>query len=265
MRKSSASRTSPGRIATLCLAAAVFVLCCSSVSAGAPDARVPVLVYHRLGPRHLDSMTVTTPVFQEQMSLIKERGYHVIPMRELIDFMQKTGPAPLPKSVVLTADDGHGSIFQDMYPVVKQYQFTVTLFIYPSAISNARWAMTWGQLQTLQNSGLFDVQSHTYWHPNFRNEKERRALADYRKFADWQLLRSKEVLEEKLHKNVDLLAWPFGIYTPWLMSEASTDGYIAAFSIERRPVTRSERMMALPRFIVTDADRGDRFEKLLWE
>jgi len=232
---------------------------------GAADVHVPVLLYHRFGPRHLDSMTVTTPVFQEQMRLIRERGYHVIPMRELIDSLRGTGPAPPPKSVVLTADDGHGSVFQEMYPVVKEYGYPVTLFIYPSAISNARWAMTWEELQTLQDCGLFDIQSHTYWHPNFRQEQERKGPADYERFAEWQLLHSKEVLNDKLHKPVDLLAWPFGIYTPWLMSEAARDVYIAAFSIVRRPVTRRDGMMELPRFIVTVSDRGDRFARLLFQ
>ena len=254
-------------IRTLSIAAvAVAVVLCGAFFRGSPPAvRVPVLVYHRLGPLRLDSMTVTTPVFQEQMKLIHDGGYHVIPIRELIDYLRGTGPAPPPKSVVLTADDGHHSIFEDMYPVAKEYNFPVALFIYPSAISNARWAMTWEELQTLQDSGLFDIQSHTYWHPNFRKEKERRSPADYAKFVDWQLLHSKEVLENRLGKPIDLVAWPFGIYTPWLMSEAAKCGYIAAFSIERRPVTRSDNMMALPRFMVTDGDRGHRFEELLQE
>ena len=47
------------------------------------------------------------------------------------------------------------------------------------------------------------------------------------------------------------------------MQRATAVGYVAAFSIERRPVTRAENRMALPRYIVTDADRGARFEVLL--
>ena len=47
------------------------------------------------------------------------------------------------------------------------------------------------------------------------------------------------------------------------MGWAQAAGYVAAFSIDRRPVTRSENVMALPRSIVTDADRGARFEALL--
>jgi hypothetical protein len=62
---------------------------------------------------------------------------------------------------------------------------------------------------------------------------------------------------------VDLLAWPFGIYDAELMQWAQAAGYVAAFSIERRPVTRTEKLMALPRYLVVDADRGTRFEALL--
>jgi len=32
---------------------------------------------------------------------------------------------------------------------------------------------------------------------------------------------------------VDLLAWPFGIFDPWLMAKAAEAGYTAAFTIER--------------------------------
>jgi Polysaccharide deacetylase len=49
----------------------------------------------------------------------------------------------------------------------------VTLFVYPSAVSNAAYALTWEQLRELQATGLVDIQSHTYWHPNFREEKRR--------------------------------------------------------------------------------------------
>lgn len=245
-------------------ALALFVLCCSLIAGDATDVHVPVLLYHRLGPRP-GSTTVTTSVFREQMKLIRDRGYHVIRLRELIDYLVGKGPPPSPKSVVLTADDGHGSIYSDMYPIVKEYTFPVTLFIYPSAISRARWAMTWDELRTLQDSGLFDIQSHTYWHPNFQHEKEGKSPADYSKFVDWQFRRSKDVLTDKLQKPVDLLAWPFGIYDQWLMTEAAKDGYIAAFTIVPHPVNRRDNMMALPRFVVTDSDRGERFVKLLSE
>ena len=243
----------------------LFLLSPPSEAAEPPPLSVPILLYHRLGPALTDDMTVTTPVVESQLKLIQERGYHVIPLKTLLATLADPA-APLPeRSVVLTADDGHKTVYTDLFPLIKKYQIPVTLFIYPSAISNpsAPYAMTWEQLAEMKASGLVDIQSHTFWHPNFKIEKKRLSPAAYEKFTQEQLVKSKAVLEQKLGGKVDLLAWPFGIYDPELMSWAQAAGYVAAFSIDRRPVTRTENVMSLPRSIVTDADRGARFEALL--
>jgi peptidoglycan/xylan/chitin deacetylase (PgdA/CDA1 family) len=172
--------------------------------------------------------------------------------------------APLPeRAVVLTADDGHRTVYSDMFPLIQRLKIPVTLFIYPSAISNADYAMTWAQLAEMKASGLVDIQSHTFWHPNFNVERKRLTPAAYEKFTQDQLLKSKAVLEQRFGEKVDLLAWPFGIRDDQLDQWAQAAGYVAAFTIERRPVTRSDKIMALPRFIVTNLDRGERFVSLL--
>jgi peptidoglycan/xylan/chitin deacetylase (PgdA/CDA1 family) len=121
--------------------------------------------------------------------------------------------------VVITVDDGHESVYTQMFPLVEQYRIPVTLFIYPSAISNASYAMTWEQLRELQGSGLFNIQSHTYWHPNFKHEKKRLTPEQYEKLVDLQLTKSKDILERQLGVHVDMLAWPFGIYDDELIKK----------------------------------------------
>lgn len=227
-----------------------------------PAAQVPILLYHRVAPTVTDSMTVSERVFEAQMALIQAGGYHVIALRSLVDAVLNKQALPL-HSIVITADDGHESIYSEMVPRWKKYGFPATLFIYPSAISNAKWAMTWPQLVELNASGLCDIQSHTYWHPNFNIEKKRLTAKAYQEFVDWQFEQSKKTLEQKLGKRIDLLAWPFGIYDDWLMDEAGQAGYRAAFTIERRSVRSSDRPMALPRFLITDSLRGAAFQKLL--
>ena len=78
-----------------------------------------------------------------------------------------------------------------------------------------------------------------------------------------QFTKSRERLEKELGVKVDLLAWPFGIFDPWLMAKAAEAGYTAAFTIERHAVTREDRPLALPRYLLTDTDRGKAFEALL--
>lgn len=226
---------------------------------------VPILVYHRFGPKVTDSMTVTNDTFAWQLRYLAEHAYRVIPLHDLVDYFRGTGSAPPAHSVVITADDGHRSVYSDMLPLVKQYGIHVTLFIYPSAISNASYAMTWPQLGELIHTGLFDVQSHTYWHPNFNKDKARLAPVRYDEMVDMQLARSRQTLESRLGIHVEYLAWPFGIHDEDLMARAGSAGYVAALSIERRPATANDPLMALPRYLMTDVDRGAVFARLLAE
>ena len=221
-----------------------------------------ILVYHRFGPLVGDSMTVTTAVFASQLKYLHDNGYTIVPLRDVVNFAAGHGELP-PRAVAITADDGHRTVFSDMKPLVERYRIPVTLFIYPSAISNASYAMTWAQLAELKATGLFSVESHSYWHPNFRIEKRRLSAEDYGKFVDSQLLKSRQVLERRLGGQVKMLSWPFGIYDDELIAAATKSGYAAAFTIERRKVSRGDNVRALPRFIVTNGDVGKRFESLL--
>ena len=221
-----------------------------------------ILLYHRFGPVVADSMTVTTAVFASQLKYLHDNRYTIVPLRDVMNFAAGHGELP-PRAVAITADDGHRTVFSDMKPLVERYRIPVTLFIYPSAISNASYAMTWEQLAELKATGLFSVESHTYWHPNFRIEKRRLSAEAYGKFVDGQLSKSRQVLERRLGGHVTMLAWPFGIYDDELIAAAAKSGYVAAFTIERHKVSRGDKLMALPRFIVANGDVGKRFESLL--
>ena len=122
--------------------ACAFLLLIRSAGAadGAASSGVPILAYHRLGAEVADSMTVKTPVFESHLKYLKDHGYTIIPLKRLVAYIAGESPAPPPGSVVITADDGHSSIYNDMFPLIKRYRVPVTLFVYPSALSNAKYA-----------------------------------------------------------------------------------------------------------------------------
>jgi hypothetical protein len=147
--------------------------------------------------------------------------------------------------------------------VIREFNVSVTVFVYPSAISNATYAMTWEQLRTLVKTGLFDVQSHSYWHPNFAIEKQRHTPAAYRAFALTQLTRSKTVLEQRLGAKADVIAWPFGVYDEELLQLGREAGYVAGVTFERRAAGVGDPVMALPRVLITEAVSRRAFAALL--
>jgi len=224
---------------------------------------VPILLYHRLGPVATDSMTVTTTLFESHLKYLKDHGYKVIPLRELTDYYLGKKQAPQPRSVVMTVDDGHISVYRDMLPLVRKYTIPVTLFIYPSAISNAPYAMTWGQLREMKETGLFDFQSHTFWHPNFKKDRKRLKPTEYENFVGMQLKKSKDKLEKELNVRVNMLAWPFGIYDDDLIHNAKEAGYVATFTMERHPANTLDNVMALPRYLITNGETGRTFATIL--
>jgi len=237
----------------------VFVISASC----AESFRVPILLYHRFGPTVADGMTITTNVFASHMKYLHDNGYTVIPLRQLVDHYRGKAPAPKPKSVVIVEDDAHKSVYSEMLPVIRKYGYPVTIFAYPSAISNAKYAMTWDQLRELKKTGLFDIQSHTYWHPNFKKERKKLSAPVLDQLVMTQLRKSKARLQTELGGNIDMLAWPFGIYDDYLIGKAGEAGYVATFTIDRRHATSSDPLMKLPRYLLVNADNGKAFVQLL--
>nr|WP_246396027.1 polysaccharide deacetylase family protein [Gluconacetobacter tumulisoli] len=231
-------------------------------AAGDMDRGIAVLAYHRFDPLHGGSTTVTTQAFERQLDWLDAHGYRVVALGTVVESLRGTTGSVLGdvvawgRTVAITVDDGHVSVYTQLYPIVRRRHVPVTLFIYPSAISHAAYALTWGQLADMTLSGLVTVQSHTYWHPNFHVERTRRTAADYRAFLDDQLVRSKAVLERRLGAPVDMLAWPFGIVDADLRAAAVRAGYRAAFAYGGGPAHRGVDPFAIPRLPMSDADQG---------
>jgi peptidoglycan/xylan/chitin deacetylase (PgdA/CDA1 family) len=222
-------------------------------TAVSPPRRVLILVYHRFATARLDSMTVRTDTFRNQLQAIEANGYRIVPLADVVRWHNGQTDAVPARAIAITIDDGHRSVFDVLRPLLATHPVPVTLFIYPSAISNASYAMTWDQLRTLGRSGGFDIQSHTYWHPNFRTERARLTPDGYRRFVAFQLSRSRERLEAETGQPVRLLAWPFGVHDEDTDQSAAREGYVAAFTLDARPVRVTDPAMALPRYLMTDA------------
>lgn len=234
-----------------CYAVFLMVIVSFSHAVFADDTiNIPILCYHNFNPTMKNSMTITPERFESQLKWLKDNGFTVIPLKEAVAYLQGKRATVPAKSVVITVDDGWKSAYTYLYPIVKKYNIPVTLFIFPEPISKGKNNLTWKELKELQQTGLFDIQGHTYWHPNFKQEKRKHSPAAYAKLVKSQLEESKKIIEDNLGTKVTLLAWPFGIYDKYLEEAAAKAGYEMAFSIDYKTANRNFRPMAQPRFMI---------------
>ena len=168
---------------------------------------VPILTYHRVGPR-VSRMVVTPSEFEQQLEYLKRNDYRVIPLADLPDFLE--GRRPLPRrAVVITFDDGHLSSYQHAFPILQKYGFPATYFLYTDFVG-AKEALSWTQIREMQKSGLIDFQLHSKTHSNLivrlPNESDQR----YRDRLDAEVRVARDVVQRNIPGKVTHYAYPFG-------------------------------------------------------
>lgn len=184
-----------------------------------------VLLYHKIDRRPELGGTWNLPFqFERQMTYLKERGYEVVPLEDLI-----TG-APYPKRVSITFDDGYEDVYSYAFPVLRQLGFPATVFLIAGYIGKENlWDVTlgrrfrhlgWDQIEEMRRFGI-TFGSHTMTHPDLT-----RIPLDA---AGYELRGSKQSLEERLGEEVRFLSYPFGRYNGEIEAVAEEAGYQVCF------------------------------------
>ncbi len=189
-----------------------------------PPRKVPILVYHIVRPSYPDDsaevrMFAQTPeVFDAQMGHLREAGYHVIPLAELVRALRLNTPLPS-KPVVITFDDGWRNQFVYGFPIVAKYHYPATFYVFTDVLGRHGF-MTWDNLHVLMDSGM-TIGSHTRTHPFLSQIHDREKL-------DQEIRGSKHILEQKLHVPIYDFAYPYGQFTDAIAQETKTAGYRSA-------------------------------------
>ena len=57
------------------------------------------------------------------------------------------------KAVLLTFDDGWESVYTDAYPVLKEFGFPFTMYLYKKYVNSGGRSMTWDQIREMMAFG----------------------------------------------------------------------------------------------------------------
>jgi len=191
---------------------------------------VPILVYHNISAQDKGKLSIASKTFHAQIKQLHADGFHALTLTDFTAFT--TGRRQLPrKSVLLTFDDGYKSFVQYARPILKDYAYGATLFVYSDFIG-AGSALSWQDLRTLSEQG-FDVQAHSKTHTNLRR-KEGESEAAYAKRIEAELAFPLTLYKKNLPRPVDALAYPYGEMDDELLAFVVKYGYGVAFTVRRQ-------------------------------
>jgi peptidoglycan/xylan/chitin deacetylase (PgdA/CDA1 family) len=207
---------------------------------------VPVLCFHQLREFRADdsayarTMITPPPVFTAQLQALRDGGYTPITAAALVDHLQFGAGLP-PGPVLLTFDDGSATHHSVALPVLTDLGFPATFFPMTVVLDKPDW-LSGDQLRDLDRAGM-TVGAHTWDHQRIDR------LTD----DQWatQLDQPRAQLAEILGHPVDLMAYPFGVWSQEALGHVATAGYRAAFQLSdpqdtAQPLLTIRRIMPPP-------------------
>jgi peptidoglycan/xylan/chitin deacetylase (PgdA/CDA1 family) len=211
------------------------------------NAEVSILGYHRFENPPRDSLAISTAMFREQMQALKDAGVTVIPMADYLAWRRGEKNIPA-RSAVITMDDGYVSCYDEAWPVLREFGYPFTMYVYTNYISAGGKSITWEQLAEMRDAGV-DIGSHSISHDNMVRPKRSKGVP----YGEWlwaELKESKDTLEAKLGIPIVTFAYPFGVHDETVMQKGLEAGYEALFTVNGQKGKHNAPPAAIGRFIV---------------
>jgi peptidoglycan/xylan/chitin deacetylase (PgdA/CDA1 family) len=205
----------------------------------------PVLIYHHVKPLLPSDdaiergLTVLPSHFEAQLRYLRTSEYHVITAGQLVRHL-RTGSSLPANPVVLSFDDGYADMFSQVYGRLLRAHMKGTFFIVPSFLGTPRY-LSWRQVEIMAAHGM-DIEAHTMTHPDLTRISPRSVR--------WQLTEARRELRARLHRVVNVLAYPYGAYSPQVVAAVARAGYQAAFTTQQGWVESSAHPLIEPRVYV---------------
>jgi len=228
------------------------------------EADVTVLIYHRFGEDEYPTTNIAVERFREQLEFLRNSDYTVIPLQQLVQSLRERKKLP-PRSVVITIDDGYRSVYDNAWPLLREYGYPFTIFLYTKATENSHWNyMTWNQVKELKDAGV-DFQNHGFAHDHMAFKPPEMDMAEYRAWIRADLAVSTRILSEELHERPRFFALPYGEYNKVLLDEVRSFGYEAILLQDPGSVSSHTDPFAIPRepILGTDWSTMEHFQMVL--
>ncbi|MDA7753274.1 polysaccharide deacetylase family protein [bacterium] len=235
---------------------------------------IPILCYHSVQESgNYEGDALKPKEFENHLKYFA--GNHsVISLKDAVASI-KNGKINAPNPVVITFDDGYEDNYNFVFPLLKKYKSHATIFVVTSFIEGniklindpCFGALSWNQIQEMDHSEFVDIGAHTDTHRILSQIGEQD--------IEQEIGLSKQKLESKLGRPVDLFAYPNGQKTDISEIAKATVkmvGFDSACATSWRSTHVAREIFTLNRIMISGDDtlgtlkakvRGD-FDYIYW-
>ena len=182
----------------------------------ADEGKIIVLMYHRITSGEATNLYERSiENLKKDFEYFKKHNINVISFNDLAE-IKVSGKMPAGNSAILTFDDGDNSWFSLVQPLLKEYRYKATFFLWVYMIGRNSF-IGWDDVEQMSYYTLeggvhpFIFGSHSFSHAYLNADRSKfQDLNEYNRFLDYEFGESKRIIEEHIPGKVEVFALPFG-------------------------------------------------------
>ena len=197
---------------------------------------IPIVALHGIEPGPYGAYELGTAEFDYLCGTLKALGYKTITLLEMLAYLDSGKKLP-EKPVIITSDDGYYSIYAYAFPILKKYNYRMTVFLATGLIGNSnedrhlnefdlgkpgipeRPMLIWPEVAAMAKYGI-EFQSHSVSHEHLGDLSSDEVY--------FELAQSKADIEGHLKRPCVFIAWPFDNYSSSMIPLLPQIGYRGA-------------------------------------
>jgi peptidoglycan/xylan/chitin deacetylase (PgdA/CDA1 family) len=210
-----------------------------------------IIVYHRFGESAFASTNIRMEQFKAHIAELQKKQYNVIPIPEIIKKLNSGEKLP-ERTVGLSIDDAHRSVYEKAWPLLREAKMPFTLFIATDVVDRqATGYMNWNEIRKLKAAGVsIGNQTKSHKHLPFISIEDTKVEVD----------KANSRILSELGSRPDLFAYPYGEYNLPVREIIVNRGFKAAFTQSSGALNANFDKFSLPRFALNERYGGiDRF------
>ena len=206
---------------------------------------VPVLCYHQIREQTAADSAGARPlicppgVLEGHLRALAEAGMQPVTSSQLEDHLELGAPLP-DKPVMVSFDDASGGQYTNALPILQRLGMPATFFVMTVVLDRPNW-LSRDDVRALDAAGM-TIASHTWDHHPVTKYGDK----------DWavQLEKPRAQLEQIVGHEVDLFAYPYGLWNEAALPHVQAAGYRAAFQLTEQPPDSQWPLLTIRRVLV---------------